>query len=280
MLYENAKILVTGATGNVGRLVVDELLALGARDVRALTVDPVRAALPPSAALDVVTGFLGRPSSLAAALDGVELMYLAPHIPTCAEVCRMAAAAGVRHIVDLAGAKGSHWQAISDAVEAGGVPWTHLEAGEFMTNTRMWASQIKTGDEVRDHGGDSATAVIAPEDIAAVAARVLIDGGHPDTSYELTGPASLTRRARVAALGAALGRDLRYIDLPLSAAIEFYAPSMGREAAAWYFGDLAMLADHPQRPTATVSEVLGRPATTLDEWVRRHAELFRPAEIA
>ena len=278
MVYENASILVTGATGNVGRLVVDSLLALGARNVRALTVNPSRAALPPS--VDVFTGYLGRPSSLRAALDGVDLMYLAPKVETCDEVCRMAAAAGVRHIVDLAGVTGSPWAPVERAVEASGIPWTHLEAGEFMTNTEMWAPQIKTGDEVRDHAAESATAVIALEDIADVAARVLLDGGHPGKSYELTGPVSVTRRSLVTQIGAALGRELRYLDLPLEEVVAFYAPTMGADNADWYFRDRPLLAEHPQPPLTTVADVLGRPATTFAEWARDHADLFRPAENA
>ncbi|GLY94559.1 NAD(P)H-binding protein [Actinoplanes sp. NBRC 103695] len=278
MVYENASILVTGATGNVGRLVVDSLLALGARNVRALTVNPSRAALPPS--VGVFTGYLGRPSSLLAALDGVDLMYLAPKVETCDEVCRMAAGAGVRHIVDLAGVTGSPWEAVERAVEASGIPWTHLEAGEFMTNTQMWAPQIKTGDLVRDHAGESATAVIALEDIADVAARVLLDGGHPGRSYELTGPASVTRCSLVTQIGAALGRELRYLDLPLAEAIAYYAPTMGADNADWYFRDRPLLAEHPQTPLTTVADVLGRPATTFAEWARDHVDLFRPAENA
>ena len=88
------KVLVTGATGNIGRMVVDELLALGADDVRALTVDPDRAALPPG--VSVVRGFLGRPSTLPEAYAGVDVLYLAPHLPTVVEACRMAADAGIR----------------------------------------------------------------------------------------------------------------------------------------------------------------------------------------
>src|SRR5690242_10622556 len=107
-------------------MVVDELLALGADDVRALTVDPVRAALP-------------------AAYAKVDVLYLAPHLPTAAEACRLAAEAGIGRIVDLAGPKGAHWQAIEDAVEACGVPFTHLEPGEFMSNATLWARQIKAG---------------------------------------------------------------------------------------------------------------------------------------
>src|SRR4051812_10691413 len=160
------RILVAGATGGVGRLVVDELLALGATGVRALTVNPAKAALPPQ--VEVVRGYLGRPETLPAALAGADRMYLAPLVETNARVCRLAAAAGVRRIVDLAGAKGGHWQAIEDGVEACGVPFVHLEPGEFMANAGIWSAQIAAGDVVRDGYGDAAGAPIALEDIAAV----------------------------------------------------------------------------------------------------------------
>jgi uncharacterized protein YbjT (DUF2867 family) len=266
------KILVTGATGNVGRLVVDELLALGATDVRALTTNPAKAALPPG--VEVVRGFLGRPATLPAAFEGVDRMYLAPLVETAAEACRLAAEAGVRHIVDLAGAKGEHWQAVEDGVEASGVPWTHLEAGEFMANASLWAPQIIAGDVVRDTCGDAANAPIAMEDIAAVAARILIDGGHRGVAYELTGPQSLTRRERVRLIGAALGRELTYVDLPYGEAVAQLEPAMG-EFAAWYIDGLAQLAEHPQLATPTVADIIGRPGMTFAQWARRHIATFR-----
>ncbi|GIE93721.1 NAD(P)H-binding protein [Paractinoplanes rishiriensis] len=266
------KILVTGATGNVGRMVVDELLALGADDVRALTVDPERAALP--AGVEVVRGFLGKVETLPAALQGVDVMYLAPHIPTVFEACRLAADAGVGRIVDLAGAKGDHWQEVEDGVEASGVPFTHLEPGEFMANTGIWAEQIRAGDVVRDAYPEAATAVIAQEDIAAVAAKVLVTDGHVGKSYELTGPESLNRREKVERIGRALGRELVYVDLPRDAAVQQFALAMG-EYSEWYLDGLAQLVGHPQAALPTVAELLGRPAMTLEEWARRHADMFR-----
>ncbi|MBM2617521.1 NAD(P)H-binding protein [Actinoplanes sp. LDG1-06] len=264
------KILVTGATGNVGRMVVDELLARGADDVRALTVDPARAALPEG--VEVVRGFVGRPSL--DWLHGVDVMYLAPHIPTVAETCRAAARAGVGRIVDLAGAKGDHWQAIEDGVEASGVPYTHLEPGEFMANATIWADQIRAGDEIRDAYADSANAAIAQEDIAAVAAHVILGDGHEGRSYELTGPESLTRRQKVEAIGRALGRELRYIELTHDDAVRQLQPAMG-EYAEWYLQGAAALLQHPQAATPTVAELLGRPAKTYEQWARDHADQFR-----
>jgi uncharacterized protein YbjT (DUF2867 family) len=174
----------------------------------------------------------------------------------------------------MAGAKGDHWQVIEDGVEACGVPWTHLEPGEFMTNAGIWAGQIAAGDVVRDTCGDAANAPIAPADIAAVAARILVDGGHAGRSYELTGPESLTRRERVMLIGAALGRELTYVDLPRDEAIEELAKVMG-EYAEWYVDGLEMLARHPQPASGTVAELIGRPATPFAEWARRNVAMFR-----
>ncbi|WP_433369340.1 NAD(P)H-binding protein [Actinoplanes sp. CA-142083] len=266
------KILVTGATGNIGRMVVDELLAAGADDVRALTVDPVRAALPDG--VDVARGFLGRPSTLPAAYAGVDVLYLAPHLPTVTEACRMAAEAGIGRIVDLAGPKGEHWQAVEDAVEACGLPFTHLEPGEFMANATLWSRQIRAGDVVLDTCGDAVNAPIAQEDVAAVAARVLLEDGHEGRSYELTGPEALSRRQKVTLIGEALGRELRYVDLPRDEAVEELAKDMG-EHAGWYVDGLAMLAQYPHQAVPAVAELTGRPATTFLEWARRNADLFQ-----
>ncbi|MCO8272001.1 NAD(P)H-binding protein [Actinoplanes sp. TRM 88003] len=266
------KILVTGATGNVGRMVVDELLARGATDVRALTVSIERAGLPPE--VEAMEGFVGQPATLRPALTGVDVIYLAPHIPTVHEACELAASAGVGRIVDLAGAKGDHWQQIEDGVEASGVPHTHLEPGEFMANATLWAAQIRAGDEVRDGYADSANAAIAQEDIAAVAAHVILTTGHEGKSYELTGPETLTRRQKIEAIGRALGRELRYTELAPEDAVEQLRPVMG-EYAQWYLEGAAMLVEHPQAAVPTVADLLGRPATTYEQWARTHADLFR-----
>lgn len=265
------KILVTGATGNVGRLVVDELLALGATDVRALANDPAKADLP--AGVEVVRGYLGRLATMPAALAGVDRMYLAPLISTSAEVCRLAAAAGVRLIVDLAGVKGGIWQPIEDAVEASGVPFVHLEPGEFMTNAGIWAGQIAAGDVVRDGYGSASSTLIALEDIAAVAARCLLEDGHEGRSYALTGPESLTRRERVRQIGEAIGRPLTYVELPHDELVEQLRGPMG-EHAAWYADGLRRMTESPQATAPTVTEVTGRPGLTFAEWARRNAALF------
>ncbi|OXM74648.1 MULTISPECIES: NAD(P)H-binding protein [Amycolatopsis] len=267
------RILVTGATGNVGRLVVDQLLAAGATQVRALTTDPARAALPP--AVEVVEGYLGRVETLPRALAGVDRMYLAPLTKTVREVTALAREAGVTRIVDLAGPEGSWWYDIEKAVEQSGIPWTHLEAGEFMTNTTVWAEQIRDRGEVREAYPRAANAPIALEDIAAVAAKALLEDGHEHVAYGLTGPETLTRAELVAQIGQALGREIPLVEVSHAEALAELSAVMGADSAAWYLDGCAELARDPQPASPTVSRVLGRPGMRFAEWAVAHAELFR-----
>ncbi len=263
-------ILVTGATANVGRLVVDQLLAMGATGVRALTNDPQKAALPEE--VEVVEGYIGRPETVPAALIGVERMYLAPAPETAREVVAMAEAAGVERIVDLAGH--GWWRAVEEAVEGSGVPWTHLRPGEFMNNALIWAPQIRATGMVRDAYPDAANAPIDLGDIAAVAAVCLLEDGHVGEAYELTGPEKLTRADQVRLIGEALCKEVPFVELSHEEAVEELAPTMG-EYARWYLEGKAELVESPQEPVPTVEEITGRPATTFAEWTVEHTDDFR-----
>src|SRR6478752_2382986 len=138
-------ILVTGATGNIGRRTVDHLIDLGANDIRALTKNPAKANLPDE--VTAVTGYLGDLESLPAAFDGVERMYLAPHPPTLKATLALAKDAGVEYVVALSGV--GHWQTHADAISASGLPNTQLGPGEFLENLALWADQIRTSASVR-----------------------------------------------------------------------------------------------------------------------------------
>lgn len=266
------KVLVTGATRNVGRLVVDELLRLGATDVRALTTDPKSAALP--AEVDVVTGFVGRLDTLVQALRGVDVLYLAPHPPTVTAAVALAEQAGVGRIVDLAGAVGTGWEPIETAVEASSLGWTHLEPGEFMDNYLMWSDQIRTTDRVRDGYRAAANAAIDLSDIAAVAAHAILDDSHVGKAYELTGPECLRRDEKLAAIASVLGREISYVELDHEAAVAELAAGMG-EYARWYVDGVASLVEAPQLAVQTVSEITGRPGTTFAQWAAANVAAFR-----
>ncbi|MBX6766344.1 MAG: NAD(P)H-binding protein, partial [Actinomadura rubrobrunea] len=185
-------ILVTGATGHVGRLVVERLVAAGA-DVRALTRDPSRARFPQD--VDIVQGDLTVPASLAGAFDGVDRMYLFPVAATAREVVAMAEDAGVRRIVTLSsGAVEGGYDTdfhlpVEQAVEASGLEWTHVRPGEFMLNKLwLWGPSIRDEGVVRTPFPDVTWCPIHERDIADVAAEALLKDGHAGRAYMLNGP--------------------------------------------------------------------------------------------
>jgi uncharacterized protein YbjT (DUF2867 family) len=277
------KILVTGATGNVGRLVVDHLLGKGV-EVRALTTNPSKAKLP--AGVEVVEGFIGRPETLPAAMNGVERLYLAPHPQTAQTVVDLAVRVGVRRIVDLSssgadqeaqGDPNAWWfYAVERAVEsAPGVEWTHLRPGEFMLNALAWADSIRAEGVVRAAYGEAAYAPLDLDDIAAVGAEVLIEDGHHGRKYEMTGPEALSKVEKVRIISEVLGREIRFVEQSHDEArAEMLARGYG-EAADWLLDGDAQMIGHPQPILPTVPDLLGRPARTFREWVRTHADTFR-----
>ncbi|MEJ3655616.1 NAD(P)H-binding protein [Actinomycetes bacterium KLBMP 9759] len=265
-------ILVTGATGNIGRLVVDHLLEEGATDIRALTTNPKKAALPPG--VDVALGYIRKPETLRAALDGVEKMYLAPAPETVSEVVAMAAKAGVQLIVDVSGEPDQHWGGVNNAVEESGVPFTHLWPGEFMENATIWTQAIREKGVVHDAYANSANAMICMDDIAAVAARLLVEDGHVGKVYPLTGPETLTRAEKVRQIGVALGREIPYVEISPEEAAARLEPDMG-EFAQWYVEGMRQLAEHPQPVSPAFAEVMGRPGTRFADWVAANTAEFR-----
>lgn len=265
-------ILVTGATGNIGRKVVDHLLARGASDIRALTVDPAKAALPSE--VDAVKGYLRKIDTLPSAFEGVSSMYLAPTPDTVEEVIALARKAGVEHIVDLSGEPESWWGTCSTAVERSGVDWTHLWPGDFMENSLMWADQIRRTGTVREPYPGSASTPIAMDDIAAVAAAALLDDTHRGKAYLLTGPEILTRTDLVAHISAALGREIEFVRSTPDETVRALSPAMG-DNTRWYVENvLTYFEAGAPAPNTLVEDITGRPATRFADWARAHAREF------
>ncbi|TCJ89747.1 NAD(P)H-binding protein [Nocardia alba] len=266
-------ILVTGATANIGRLVVDQLIARGATDIRALTINPAEAALP--AGVQVARGHLGRSSGLAAAFEGVDRMYLAPSPDTVTEVLELARAAGVRHVVDLSGEPESWWGSVCNAVEGSGMDWTHLWPADFMENTLTWSHQIRETGAVHEPLPDTASAPIAMNDIAAVAATALLDDGHLGRAHSLAGPEILTRTDLVTHLADALDRDIAFQISTRAETVAALQPTMG-ETTEWYVDNVLLgVAPSPESlPTTSVEDITGRPATTFNRWAHANAARF------
>ncbi|WP_113700289.1 NmrA family NAD(P)-binding protein [Nonomuraea lactucae] len=279
MTHDSKIILVAGATGNVGRSLVEQLLAAGHR-VRALTRDPVRADLPAGA--EAVAGNLADASSLAAAFTGASAAHLisfdgedyAP-LTNGEEIVDLASRAGVRRVTVLKGDVAK--SPLEHAVEAGGLEWTHLAPVEFMSNALEWAESVRTEGVVREAFPEARSAMIHEADIAAVAAAALTGDGHAGREYWLTGPEALTPPEKVRTIGEVLGREVRYVELTQDEIV-----AQWREAG--YSGEdveffLKMRTDPPiagDSVLPTVEQVTGRPARTFAQWVRENAAAFGP----
>jgi uncharacterized protein YbjT (DUF2867 family) len=282
-----APVLVTGATGRVGRAVVAQLLAAGV-PVRALTRRPDAAGLP--AAVEVVAGDLTVPASLAAGLQGVGAVFLVWTAPpaTAPAVVERLASPGRRVVFLSSPHRTPHpffqqpnpmallHADIERLIATAGIASTILRPGMFASNARLWwADMIRDGDVVRWPYGAAETAPIDERDVAAVAARALYEDGHAGGDYVLTGPESLSQAAQVSILGECIGRRIRFEELSPE---EFRRETAGRWPgpivdmllAAW-----GAALGRPAFVTATVADVTGSPARTFRRWVVDHAEAFR-----
>ena len=203
------RILVTGATGTVGRHVVDQLAGTGV-DVRALTRRPETAGLP--AGVQVVGGDLERVDDLGPVFDDVDRLYLLAAGGSPEQVVDLAKRAGVRRVVVLSSATagiegdpgGATHRQMELAVEASGLDWTHVRPGMFAANLLDWAEPIRAEGVVRQPYAGARQAPVHEADIAAVAAAALLSDEHVGAIYPLTGPESLTKPEQAAAIGAAL----------------------------------------------------------------------------
>ncbi|MFD5247843.1 NmrA family NAD(P)-binding protein [Amycolatopsis sp. NPDC058340] len=265
-------VLVTGATGNTGRHVVAELVRHG-EPVRALTRNPAEARLP--AGVELVAGTHTAPETLTEALEGVTKLHITVTSGLAdvgADLVKRAVDAGVRRMtVVWGGYVGPTEQAMAES----GVEWTRLEPQEFMSNTLTWADAIRDGGVVREPY-DLPSALVHEADIAAVAVTALLEDGHSGKAYNLTGPEVLTPRERVAMLGAALGRDIEFAELPHEQAIErLMSTGVSREDAEYVIGWYASPPVEAHTVVDTIEKVTGRPARTFAQWVAEHADRFR-----
>src|SRR4051812_9968994 len=282
------RILVIGGSGNVGRHVVDQLAAAGAR-FRAMTRNPAAAGLPPQ--VEVVRGDLTVPETLDRCLqdvDAVFLVWVAPPAAAAGALERIATHA--RRIVFLtAPLKTPHpffqqpnparemTERIERLIETSGVGWTFLRAGVFAGNARhFWGPQIRAGDVVRWPYLDAPTAPTDERDLAAVAVRTLCEGTHAGAEYVVTGPQSLTQAEQVHIIGRAIGRSLRLGQM---------SPDQGRSellpGRGWpTFVNMLLNAwppaiGQPAFVTSTFAELTGPPPRTFLEWATDHAAEFR-----
>lgn len=270
-------ILVSGATGQVGRHLVKQLVAAGHR-VRALTRGTARSELPAGAEV-AEGGFDDLPAGL---FHGVDAAFVFP-ADGAGTFARAAGAHGVRHLAllsslatalehdrDRGSASQRHHAAIEQDVRASGAAWTILRPGTFANNLLSWSKPIRYTGGVRGPYPTSAQAPIHEADVAAAAVAVLTEPGHEGQVYAMTGPQSLSRIKQLQVIGAALGRDLTFTEQsPEEFAAEMAQYGVGDAIVTMlldYWSDTVDEPDVPRPP----DHLLGRPARTLAEWAHDH----------
>jgi uncharacterized protein YbjT (DUF2867 family) len=263
-------ILVTGATGTIGghvaRLLTDRGVAF-----RGMS----RNDLPNGVRADFTD-----PESLATAVAGVEAVFLVtvPPVPSADHdiaLVTAARAAGVRKIVKLSAITtvGGWHVAAEEAIAASGLAWTVLRPPSFASNFLQYRALIEASDPLPNVFGAARQPVVDPRDVAAVAVEALLDSAHDGRRYDVTGPELRTFDDQAAILERVLGRPVKTVDVDLRGQLaSFGMPPEAIEQVSAGAGWAA--AGGAEYVTEHVSRILGRPASTFEQWARDHRAMF------
>jgi uncharacterized protein YbjT (DUF2867 family) len=278
---KDESILVIGATGNVGPRVVRQLAAAGVRP-RALVrnVEKGKAIAPLATP---VVGDLRAPDTLAEAFRGAERVFiLAPPVPDMETLERnaidAAVAAGVKRIVYLsnfAATEGDESRPVhihglhQRLIAALGMDYTVLRPTRFMTSVPfVWKSVLDQG-LLLEAGGAGVMSFFDPDDLAAIAAKALVEDRHVGQTYRLTSTDAYTAADLAVLLSGVFGRKLRVFsgdaEALRAALVANGAPGEHAVPMARYF---AKVAEGFYKPTDTAARVLGRAPRVYAEWIK------------
>lgn len=282
-------ILITGATGNNGRDLIRQLTAIGQR-VRALVRKPTEATKLDGSNIEVAAGDFDQPESLEAALQGVEKAFLLTPVAERFvqwqnDFIQAAQRAKIKHLVKFS-AMGAHARSASELLKLhaetdevlrhSGVPFTILQPNGFHQNMLSLANTIKAQGVFYWPFKNASQSTVDVRDISAVAVKAFVSSGHEGKTYVITGPEALTFQEVAEKLSAVLGRKIQYVDVPISAAADEMRKSgmpdwnvhaVSELLAYFATGAVATVTD-------TVPRLLGRPATSFEQFVKDHREAF------
>ncbi|MEV5942066.1 NAD(P)H-binding protein [Streptomyces sp. NPDC051994] len=278
-------IVVTGATGNVGRPLTQALADAGEQ----VTAVSRRAVEMPDGVRHVAAD-LADPAGLAPVLDGAKALFLLLsgelHAPDArpTDIIDLAAASGVRRIVLLSsqgvstrptGPSRVAMRAVEDALRGSGLDWAVVRPGGFASNAFAWADSVRTRQTVAAPFGDVGVPVVDPADIAEVAAACLLDDRHTGGVFELTGPEVITPRQQAETIAAALGTPVRFHELTreeAKAAMTRFVPAELADDTLDIIGDPTPA---ELRISPDVERVLGRSPRPFNSWLTRNIAAFR-----
>lgn len=293
MSLGRAPVLVTGATGNTGSVLVDLLTRRGV-PVRAMVrreADAARFDAMP-APVSVAVADFDDVDSLAAAVAGVGRAYLVTPSSERAEAqqtrfAEVAAQAGVDQLVKLSQFAADEtspvrflrWHAaVERRIRELGIGYTFLRPNLYFQGLLAFARSIVAEDRFSAPIGDARVSAVDVRDIAAVAAVALTEPGHEGRTYTITGPAAITHAEIAAALSSALGRRITFADAPP----KVLAEGLHEVLPPWQIGGLLEDYAHYARGEAaavypTVAEVTGRRPRDIGQFARDYAAAFARA---
>lgn len=288
-----SKILVTGATGTIGRQVTLALAEAGA-DVRAGVRDLDKARSLAEAGAELVRLDWDDPASIEAAFAGVERLFLlTPFVERAAPIIEAAlAAAGravVQHVVRLSAAgadPGSDFALArehgtnEETIKRSGIAWTILRPNFFMDNLVNFGSAqtVKAQGRIYGASGDGKASFVSSGDVGAAAAAVLRDPApHAGQTYALTGGEAISTPQIAAHLGDRLGREIVYVDMTQ----EQQRQALAEQGTPGWMVDAFVGLENIKRSgyaaevSPAVEQLTGRAPETLGAFVERNLSAFR-----
>ncbi|NEA39435.1 NAD(P)H-binding protein [Streptomyces sp. SID11385] len=280
-------IVVTGATGNIGRPLVAALAQAG-EEVVAVSRSAQPAGLP--GGVRVAQADLGNFASIAPVLEGADAFFilLAGELNGPGEAATnlldIAKRAGVKRVVlvssQLSGTRSdtpSHnrLREFEAAVRASGLEYTILRPGGFASNAYAWSESVRTNRTVFSPFADVALPVIDPADIADVAAVVLREDDHAGQTYVLTGPEAIGPRRQAEMIAEVLGEDVTFVELSREDAHAAMSQFMPEDVVSGTLDVLGSPLPVEQQVSPDVHTVLGRPARPFSDWVARNLPAFK-----
>ena len=279
-------ISVIGATGNVGRELVEQLCAAG-QPVRIVTRD-ARKVAHLEGRVDLVVGDLRDSRAVARVLEGADRLFWLSIIDVDRplgdrDFLVEAQRAGVRHIVKLSsiGATssiplGRYHREREEWIEQSGLTWTFLRPGFFMSNTLRWATTIKAEGRVLTPIPDGQAASIAPRDIAEIATLALVAPGHQSKIYELTGAELLSASEQVEVISRTIGKPIACLETSIDSNIDSLRRAGQPE---WLIESLVEMwkdvrSGKGSWRTETFAELTGHAPQRFEEWCREHRSAF------
>jgi uncharacterized protein YbjT (DUF2867 family) len=292
-MADSGKILVTGATGNVGSAVLD-ILGTTDTNLRALAHDESSARSLKDRGVEAVVGDFLEPETLVPALQGVSTVLLITpiHPEQVAQASNVINAAkdsgndprivrlSVHQASQEAPSRNSRQHAqIEDELRSSGLPYTLLRPTTFMQNTLATARTVASEGRIYQPFKDGKLGMIDARDIGEVAAKVLTEEGHEGKVYTLTGPAAISFYEVAEALSEVLGKEVRYVNISLEDAKRAML-NMG--LSEWRADVLVEYAKahsegYSNFTTEDVEQLTGHRATSYKEFATDFERVFRGA---